>query len=125
MVIKIKPILKPQNAFDATKEHEFEFSYPSIISKSKLIVYTNSNGKIVYEQTQTSSKKAYILKGERIRLGAVSAIHEIIDLEALKKESKKNKATITQYLASVLIYSIYEENYKNISPRMFKNGKLY
>ncbi len=34
-------------------------------------------------------KKAYILKGERIRLGAVSAIHEIIDLEALKKESKK------------------------------------
>ena len=35
------------------------------------------------------------------------------DLEALKKESKKNKATITQYLASVLIYSIYEENYKN------------
>ena len=39
------------------------------------------------------------------------------DLEALKKESKKNEATITQYLASVLIYSIYEENYKK------NNGK--
>ena len=64
-------------------------------------------------KSNASSKKAYILKGERIRLGAVSAIHEIIDLEALKKESKKNEATITQYLASVLIYSIYEENYKN------------
>jgi len=64
-------------------------------------------------KSNASSKKAYILKGERIRLGAVSAIHEIIDLETLKKESKKNEATITQYLASVLIYSIYEENYKN------------
>ena len=64
-------------------------------------------------KSNASSKKAYILKGERIRLGSVSAIHEIIDLEALKKESKKNEATITQYLASVLIYSIYEENYKN------------
>lgn len=64
-------------------------------------------------KSNASSKKAYILKGERIRLRAVSAIHEIIDLEALKKESKKNEATITQYLASVLIYSIYEENYKN------------
>lgn len=69
---------------------------------------------MIKKQNQTHlQKKAYILKGERIRLGAVSAIHEIIDLEALKKESKKNKATITQYLASVLIYSIYEENYKN------------
>lgn len=59
-----------------------------------------------------SSKKAYILKGKKIRLGAVSAIHEIIDLEALKRESKKYEATITQYLTAVLIYSIYEENYK-------------
>lgn len=69
VVIKIKPILKPQNAFDATKEHEFEFSYPSIISKSKLIVYTNSNGKTVYEQTQTSSKKAYVLPAKTLSNG--------------------------------------------------------
>ena len=58
------------------------------------------------------SKKAYILKGRKIRLGAISAIHEIINLEQLKQETKKYGATITQYLTSVLIYSIYEENYK-------------
>ena len=63
-------------------------------------------------KSNASSKKAYILKGEKIKLGAVSAIHEIIDLEALKTESKKHEATITQYLTAVLIYSIYEENYK-------------
>ena len=63
-------------------------------------------------KSNSSTKKAYILKGSKIALGAVSAIHEIIDLDALKKEAKKNDATITQYLTAVLIYSIYEENYK-------------
>ena len=59
-----------------------------------------------------SSKKAYVLKGKKIGFGGISTIHEIIDLESLKKESKKYEATITQYLTAVLIYSIYEENYK-------------
>ena len=63
-------------------------------------------------KSNASSEKAYILKGKFIKLGAVSAIHEIIDLEELKNESKKYEATITQYLTAVLIYSIYEENYK-------------
>jgi len=63
-------------------------------------------------KSNASSKKAYILRGEKIKLGAVSAIHEIIDLESLKQESKKNGATITQYLTAVLTYCIYEENYK-------------
>ncbi len=64
-------------------------------------------------KSNASSKKAYILKGKKIKLGAVSAIHEIINLEDLKKESTKHGATITQYLTAVLIYSIYEANYKN------------
>lgn len=63
-------------------------------------------------KSNASSKKAYVLKGNFLKLGAVSAIHEMIDLNALKEESKKYEATITQYLTAVLIYSIYEENYK-------------
>lgn len=63
-------------------------------------------------KSNNSSKKAYILKGKKIPLSAVSAIHYIIDLEALKKECKQYEATITQYLTAVLIHSIYEENYK-------------
>ena len=35
--------------------------------------------------------------------------------EALKRESKAYEATITQYLTAVLIYSIYEENYKKFN----------
>ncbi len=63
-------------------------------------------------KSNASGKKAYILKGKKIPLGAVSAIHEIMDLEDLKRESKKQGATITQYLTAVLIDSIYHENYK-------------
>ena len=58
-----------------------------------------------------SNKKAYKLAGKKIKLGAISAIHEIINLDELKKETKKEEATITQYLTAVLIYSIYKANY--------------
>ena len=68
-------------------------------------------------KSNASGKKAYVLKGEKIKLGAISAIHQIIDLDDLKKECKKYDATITQYLTAVLIFSIYEENYKK------SNGK--
>ena len=63
-------------------------------------------------KSNNSSKKAYVLKGEKINLGAVSAIHEIIDTNELKAICKLYDCTVTQYLSAVLIYSIYEENYK-------------
>ena len=63
-------------------------------------------------KSNNSSKKAFVLKGEKIRLAAVSAIHEIIDTNELKALCKKEDCTVTQYLSAVLIYSIYEENYK-------------
>ena len=59
-----------------------------------------------------STKKAYKLKGKKIKLGAISAIHEIIDFKQLKQKAKLSNSTVTQYLSAVLIYSIYEENYK-------------
>ena len=62
-------------------------------------------------KSNASSKKAYILKGKKIRLGAISTIHQLIDLEALKQEAKKKNSTITQYMTAVLIWSIYQENY--------------
>ena len=96
-----------------------ELMYPEIFQderRSRKIEYNTEDSYMKnYDKkakSNASSKKAYILKGEKIKLGAVSAIHEIMDLQALKKEAKKYEATITQYLTAVLIYSIYEENYK-------------
>lgn len=59
-----------------------------------------------------TSKKAYGLRGAKLKLGAISAIHELIDIEDLKRVSKKEAATVTQYLTAVLIQVIYEKNYK-------------
>ena len=63
-------------------------------------------------KANASTKKAFILKGKKIKLGAVSAVHEIMDLTKLKSIVKENNATITQYLTAVLIYSIYKANYQ-------------
>ncbi len=57
------------------------------------------------------NKKAHILKGKKIRLGAISAIHQIMNLEDVKREAKKYNVSVTAYLTSVLIYAIYQENY--------------
>ena len=96
-----------------------ELMYPEVFTEErktrKIEVDTEDSYMKNYDKkakSNASSKKAYTLKGEKIRLGAVSAIHEIIDLNSLKEESKKYQATITQYLTAVLIYAIYEENYK-------------
>ena len=62
-------------------------------------------------KSNASGKRAYELKGKKIKLGAISVIHEIIDLEELKEESKKYGVTITQYLTAVLMHVIYTENY--------------
>ena len=47
---------------------------------------------------------ADFMKGNKIKLGAISTIHQIIDLNQLKEESKKYNVTITQYLTAVLMY---------------------
>ena len=57
-------------------------------------------------------KKAYILKGKQLPLAAIGVIHVNINLEELKNRAKEKKVTITQYLTSVLIYSIYNTKYK-------------
>ena len=50
-------------------------------------------------KNNNSSKKAYVLKGNKIALGAIGVIHEIISLEELKQICKQQNCTI------------YKENY--------------
>ncbi len=64
-------------------------------------------------KSNNSSQKAYIIRGKKIGLGAISAIHQIINFEQLQKVCKKHNATVTQYLSALLIYSIYTQNYIN------------
>ncbi|MBO5348832.1 MAG: hypothetical protein J6A89_03305 [Clostridia bacterium] len=73
----------------------------------------NYNKKI---SSNSPNNRAYELRGRKLKLGAISVIHEIIDIQSLKIECEKYNATITQYLTAVLIYSIYNENYKKTKP---------
>ena len=62
--------------------------------------------------TKSKSERAFELQGNKIHFAGISAIHQIIDLEQLKLECGKYDATVTQYLTAVLMYSIYNTNYK-------------
>ena len=94
--------LKKENRKARKIEYDIEDSY-----------LKNYNKKI---NTNVPNPRAYELKGKKIKLGAISAIHQIIDLEQLKKECEKYNVTITQYLTAVLMYAIYKENYKGNKP---------
>lgn len=103
---------------------EIVYNYLELIHKDELNQQNRQTRKIEYDtedsymknydkkaKSNASGKIAYELKGRKIKLGAISVIHQIIDLEQLKEECKKYDATITQYLTAVLMYSIYNENY--------------
>lgn len=94
--------LKQENRKARKIEYDIEDSY-----------IKNYNKKI---KSNAPNPRAYELKGKKIKLGAISAIHQIIDLEQLKKECAKYDATVTQYLTAVLMYAIYSENYKGKKP---------
>lgn len=94
--------------------HPTEFTEE--IRKPRKIEYTTEDSYIQnYNKNahnNASSKKAYIIKGNKIKFGGVSAIHEIFEVDKLKEQCKIYDCTITQYLSAVLIHSIYQENYK-------------
>ena len=57
-------------------------------------------------------KKAYALKGKILPLAAIGVTHVNINLKDLKEKAKEKGVTVTQYLTAVIIYAIYNSNYK-------------
>jgi len=94
--------LKQENRKPRKIEYDIEDSY-----------IKNYNKKI---KTNAPNPRAYELRGKNIKLGAISAIHQIIDSEQLKVECAKYDVTVTQYLTAVLMHAIYRENYKGKKP---------
>ena len=56
------------------------------------------------------SKRAYLLKGNELKFNQVSVNHLLIDTNDLKNECNNYNVSTTQYLTSVLIWSIYNAN---------------
>lgn len=101
--------IKNQNIKDETQQRK------SILSNNTEDSYLKNYTKKKLKREK--NPKAYILRGERLPLSATGIVHDFINLEQLKKVSKAEGATITEYLTAVLVYCMYTENYK------FSNSK--
>lgn len=55
------------------------------------------------------TKKAYQLKGEKLRPGEFGVIHGTMGVAALKEVARRYGASINEYLVAAFIYSIYTE----------------
>lgn len=69
-----------------------------------------------------AGKRAYLLKGKELKFNQVSVNHLLINDTDLKKECTKYNLSTTQYLTSVLIWSIYNANVLKYE-KCFKNKK--
>lgn len=86
--------------------------------KDRVVEFNNTEDEYIknYDKKLSghrNSKKAYILKGEKLPIYAVGVTHQILNFNELKALCKQKEVTVTQYLTSVLIEAIYQENYKN------------
>ena len=55
------------------------------------------------------TKKAYLLKGERLPAGEFGVMHGYMPVEDLKKVCRSYGVTINEYLVSVYVWSVYTE----------------
>ena len=70
------------------------------------------------------NKRAYVLKGKELKFNQVSVNHLLINGDDLKKLCVKYDVSTTQYLSSVLIWSIYNANVLKYSKNNKKPIKL-
>ena len=68
------------------------------------------------------NKRAYVLRGKELKFNQVSVNHLLINNDDLKRECTKYNVSTTQYLSSVLVWSMYNANVLKYK-RLFKNKK--
>ncbi|MCR4691831.1 MAG: hypothetical protein K5739_10835 [Lachnospiraceae bacterium] len=60
------------------------------------------------------SKKALIIKGEKLPKGELGVIHGYFPLGELKAAAKKHNVTLNQYLVGAFVYAVYKEYAKGM-----------
>lgn len=93
----------------ADKFNEIDNSKEIVLSDSENAYVKNYKKKNIKSD---STPKAYLIKGEELQNGKIGINHFNIDLNGLKKCAKENNCTLSEYLISIIAYSIYETNYK-------------
>ncbi len=65
-----------------------------------------------HSKKSSTSKHAYMIKGELLPRGKVGINHFNINLNEIKRCAKSKECSLSMYLIAMVIYSIYETNYK-------------
>ncbi|MCR5418022.1 MAG: hypothetical protein K6E84_03825 [Lachnospiraceae bacterium] len=76
--------------------------------------YVRSFRKPKSREEAYKSKKAVILKGEKMPRGQIGVIHGYFPLDQLKAAAKKRGVTINQYLVGSFVYALYTEYLKGL-----------
>ena len=88
---------------------QINFSRESILNDSENAYVKNYKRKNIKSST---TPKGYLIHGEELKNGKIGITHFNINLTELKKCAKEKNCTLSEYLVSIIIYSIYETNYK-------------
>ena len=99
--------------------HNLNYEHDTYVNKNNKYEdsYLKNYDKNAYKPQR--QKKAYLLKGKILPLGAVGVTHGFVSVNELKKVSKKYSATITEYITARIMNAIYNVNEKK---SRFKNN---
>ncbi|MBR5421134.1 MAG: hypothetical protein IK115_08320 [Lachnospiraceae bacterium] len=80
--------------------------------------YVKNFKKSVSHDAAYGSRKAVVVRGERLPKGELAVIHGYFSVEQLKEVSKRYGLTINQYLVGNYVYAIYREYLKGAPSKL-------
>lgn len=91
-------------------------SHPEIFKEDRLTSGTSLNREDSFMKNYRrghkktyKTKKAYLIKGDRLPKGHFGVMHGYLNIPELKKVCKSYGVSINEYLVTVFIYSVYQE----------------
>ncbi|MEI0606016.1 alcohol acetyltransferase [Brachyspira pulli] len=103
-------ILSSKNIDDKNNDILKDDTYSKEDYDDSFEVHTRNREK---SKREDKIKNIYLIKGKPLKVYGNNVVHGIISLNKIKEESKKYNITITAYILSVLVYSIYQTKIKN------------
>lgn len=66
---------------------------------------------------QYPSKRAYLVKGEKLKTGELGILHGLMPVQQVKEASKRYGVSINEYLVAVFAWALYQERKYGISEK--------
>lgn len=93
----------------STKVNDSLTSHTSLNREDSFLKNYKKSAKSSYKQ-----KKAYLIKGEKLRAGELGVLHGYMKISELKQVCTSYQASVNEYLVSTYIWSVYTECLKRM-----------